>query len=178
MTSKPKRVYLRALEPEDYLVSHKWRNDEEIWNLLTGRRYFVSAEIERTWVQDAIASTTAVILAVCLKSTNEYIGNVYLKEIDWFNRHAMFALLLGEKRCWGQGYAQELTMLMLKHAFYDLGLHRISSYILATNTASTRVHEKCGFSHEGVLRQAVYKNGRYVDLILMSILREEYDALV
>ena len=45
------RVYLRALEPEDYLKTYEWRQDDDIENSLGGNRFFISKEREKQWVQ-------------------------------------------------------------------------------------------------------------------------------
>ena len=54
--------------------------------------------------------------------------------------------------------------------------NRIYLYVFETNPRAIRAYEKCGFVHEGKLRQSVYRNGRYIDILLMSILRSEWDA--
>ena len=76
--NKAYRVYLRALEPEDYKTSIKWRNDDEIWQQLGGVKYFVSEAYEKKWVEDAIFNPNTIRLAICLKENNLYIGNVYV----------------------------------------------------------------------------------------------------
>jgi len=69
-------------------------------------------------------------------------------------------------------------MLMLYHGFYVLGLERIEARQLCYNKGSIKVHEKCGFKTEGILRKAVFKNGEYRDLNLMSVIREDFDAIL
>lgn len=172
-------VYLRALALEDANTTHKWRVDEDVTKLLVGRKYFVSPDYEKKWINDAIfASGSNVKLAVCLKETHQHIGNVYLDNVDFFNQNAMFSLMIGEKSFWRKGVGSELTMLMLHYAFYEMNLRRVYSYQLSDNVGSIRVHEKCGFQQEGLLRKAVFKNGELVDLNLMGILREEFDKKV
>jgi RimJ/RimL family protein N-acetyltransferase len=171
------RVYLRALEPDDYKVSIAWRQDEQIWQMVVGRRYFVSEDYEKRWVARAVeGSPTGLRLAVCLKSSGKYIGNVYLNGIDFFNRHCASSVLIGDKTCWGAGYATEALLLLLRHAFFDLGLERIEARVLLTSRASCRLHEKCGFQTEGVLRSATYKDGRLCDVALMACLREDFST--
>jgi [ribosomal protein S5]-alanine N-acetyltransferase len=172
---KPLRVYLRALEPDDYRTSYEWRQDPEIWAMVVGRRYFVSSEYEKRWVQEAIAdSRNNVRLAICVRENDEYIGNIYLRDIDWFTRSASLAKLIGNKAYWGKGYATEATLLALRHAFYDLGLERVQARTLVTNAGSIRVDEKCGFRVEGTLRHAAFKDGAYRDLYLMAVLRQDF----
>ncbi len=173
------RVYLRALEPDDYKTSINWRNDEEIWDMIVGPRQYVSEAYEKKWVEDAIFnSSNRIVLAVCIKETDKHIGFVYLNNIDMKNCNAAFAKLIGDKEYWGKGLAKEATILMLYHGFYVLGLERIEARQLLHNISSIKVNEKCGFKTEGVLRKAVYKNGAYRDLNLMSVIKEDFDAIL
>jgi [ribosomal protein S5]-alanine N-acetyltransferase len=170
------RVYLRALEPEDYKTTHSWRSDEEIQKRVVGRKYFVSQEFEKRWVNDAIFSGhNSVKLAVCIRESTKHVGNVYLTNIDQYNKNADAALLLGDKNVWDQGLGTEAYILLLHYAFYELGLVRVSSRQLLDNQASIRLHEKAGFKFEAVMRKAVFKSGEFRDLNLMSILREDFD---
>ena len=68
----------------------------------------------------------------------------------------------------------EAVRLLLDFAFRDLNLHRVYLHVFDTNAAAIRIYEKVGFVREGVLRQAAHIDGRYVDVMVMSILREEY----
>jgi len=173
------RVYLRAIEPDDYKTSIKWRNDDEIWNMVGGPKYFVSEAYEKKWVEDAIFnSSNKLILAICLKKTNEHIGYVYLNNISWKNKNASFAKLIGEKEFWGKGLAKEATLLLLYHGFIVLGLERIEARQLVDNIKSIKVNEKCGFKTEGMMRNAVFKNGEFRDQNLMSIIREDFDRIM
>jgi len=170
------RVYLRAFEPEDYKTTHPWREDEDIVKNVVGKKYFVSHEYERKWINDAIFDKNSVKLAICLKETKEHIGNVYLNKIDHFNRNCRFGMLLGNRSLWDQGLGSEAAILMLHHAFYDLGMVRVVSKQLLNNNRS-RLNQ-CGFKHEGILRKAIFKNGEYCDINIMSILREDFDNLI
>lgn len=168
------KVYLRALEPSDYETTIRWRRDSGIWEMLAGRKYFVSESFERDWLEKASKSSSDIKLAICDVQTNLHIGNIYLSNIDFFNKSASTAKLIGNKEYWGKGYGTEATLLILYHAFYDLGLERVESRILSTNKASIRVQEKCGYQIEGVLRKAAFKAGELQDVVIMSILKDEF----
>lgn len=173
------RVYFRAFSLDDAATSHAWRIDDEVIDTLVGRKYFVSPDYEKKWVNDAIFSPgNSVKLAVCLKESHQHIGNVYLDNVDSFNQNAMFGLMIGDKTQWGNGIGTEMTLLMLYHAFYEMNLKRVYSYQLEDNIGSIKVHHKCGFQQEGILRKAVFKHGELVNLNVMGILKEEFDAKV
>lgn len=170
------RIYLRALEPNDYKVSVKWRNDDEIAAMVGGPRYFVSEEKERQWVERAVNDNSRDVLAICLKENDKYIGNVMIQEIDWINRSAHVPILIGDKEEWGKGYATEARMLALKFVFDERGIERVWATVLEDNVGSLRMHEKCGYKQEGVLRRSVFKNGKFKNQVLMSVLREEFQG--
>lgn len=169
-----RKVYLRAFEPDDYKISIRWRNDNEIWSMLGGRKYFVSEAYEQKWVNDVIHNNKDVRLAVCDKETDKYIGNVYLTDIDYVNRTAVSHVLIGDHDYWGRGMATDAYVLLLDYAFNELNLNRIEALVLETNIGSLKLHKKCGYTEEGIKRSSVFKNGKYQNQIIMALLKDEY----
>lgn len=170
-----KKVYLRAFEPEDYKTTISWRNDPEITDKLGGMKLFVSEAREKKWIEDTIFTSKDIKLAVCVKQNNLHIGNVYLTGINYINRTAESHILIGNKDYWGKGLACEALHLILNYGFKELGLNRIEAHINLDNIASLKMHEKCGYKREGILRQSIFKNGCFKDIVVMSILREEFN---
>lgn len=68
-----------------------------------------------------------------------------------------------------------LDLAARRLALHQIDLHRVNLHVFSTNAAAIHLYEKVGFVHEGVLRQAAHIDGRYVDVVVMGILREEYD---
>jgi RimJ/RimL family protein N-acetyltransferase len=171
------RVYLRAFEIEDYKKSIKWRNDQNIWKSTDDNYFFVSSEREKKWIENAIFNDKNNIrLAICLKENNKYIGNVNLLNIEWINRQAEFSIFIGEKKEWKKGYATEATKLMVAFGFNQRNLNRIYLTVLENNKVAIYLYEKIGFKKEGILREALFKDNKYYNLIIMSILKEEYSS--
>ena len=168
------RIYLRALEPDDYKTSIKWRNDDEIWGMVGGPKYFVSEAYEKKWVEDTIFNSRDIKLAICLKDTNTYIGNVYATDIDMITRSCTTGVLIGERDYWNQGYASEAYKLLLDYVFKERNINRVQAYVLESNVASLKMHQKVGYKIEGTLRQSLYKNIKYQNQVLLSILKEDY----
>jgi RimJ/RimL family protein N-acetyltransferase len=172
------RVYLRAFEPEDYVLLHKWHNDDEIGYFSSGTKIFASTLNEKRWVEEKISDKANVNLAICIKGTDEFIGCVALNTIDYLNRSGHCPTFIGEKEHWGKGYASDARILILKHAFYDKGLERIWAQVHLDNIGSLRMLEKCGFKQEGIMRKASYVNGSFKDMALLSILRDEFEQVL
>lgn len=174
-----KKVYLRAFEPADYHRINVWRQDEEIYRLTVGNRRFVSSERDRQWVLDKIANNvTEDYLAICLKETETMIGYISLSNIDYRNSRAYWSgIVIGDKEYQGQGYASQAIYLLLEYAFDELGLHRVLGEWLPQHKVSLFLAKMMGFRQEGLLREYVYKGGKRHDLILMSILKPEFEQL-
>jgi RimJ/RimL family protein N-acetyltransferase len=177
--SETARVFLRPLEIADAGTTVRWRLDSELYESLVGVRRFIPLQTEENWIRDIMnhrGINTKV--AICLKSNGAHIGNVYLEKVDHVSQNAEFGILIGEPSSRGKGLGTEATMLMLNYAFNDLNLQRVCSSQLETNLASISMHKKCGFKEEGLLRRAVYKNGEFLNLSIMGVLREEFDRLL
>jgi RimJ/RimL family protein N-acetyltransferase len=101
-------------------------------------------------------------------------GNTRLFHLKWIDRNAEFGIMIGDKGLWDQGYGTEVLELMLEHAFEALNLHRIFLRVFASNLRARRSYEKAGFTVEGTLRQAIFRRGRYIDVLIMSILQPEW----
>lgn len=172
--NKENRVYLRALEPEDYKTSILWRNDDEINNMLGGMKRYVSEAYEAKWVNDAIFHSNDVRLAVCLKENDLYIGNVYMTDIDEHNQSCVSHILIGNKKYWSKGLASEAYQLALEYMFKERNMHRIMAVILENNKASLKMHQKVGYQIEGLMRNSIYKNGQWQNQYILSILKNEY----
>jgi len=172
------RVYLRALEPEDYTLLHKWRNDDEIGRYFSGTRLFTSTQNEKKWIEDKIFDKVNVSCMICIKETEEPIGCVFLNSIDFLNRSGHCPTFIGAKEHWGKGYATDARVLILKHAFLDKGLERIWAHVHEDNPGSLRMLEKCNFKQEGILRRASYVDGVYKNFVVLSILRDEFEEVL
>jgi len=168
------KVFLRALELEDYKTTITWRNDDEIWAMVGGPKYFVSSEYEKNWISKSINNTNDLRLGICLKENDLLIGLATLYQIEWINRNGRISTMIGDKDYWRAGYATDAMNQLLEFCFNERGMERLWTIILESNIPSQKVAEKCGGVLEGVLRNAVFKNGKYHNQVIMSILREEY----
>jgi len=170
-------IYLRALCAEDYKLTYLWRNDREITDLLGGNTYFVSEEREKKWVENSILSDRINLhLIICLQTNNQPIGMVNLANIDYLNRKTAFSIQIGAKDYHGKGIGKQATQLALEHAFYQLNLNKIYLTVLKDNERAIKLYKSMNFSADGTLREELYKNGKFHSLIIMSILRSEFNV--
>ncbi|WP_092506285.1 GNAT family N-acetyltransferase [Virgibacillus salinus] len=80
---------------------------------------------------------------------------------------------IGEKSEWGKGYGTEVVEILVNFAFSRLNLHKVYLTVDSDNIGAIRCYEKVGFYKDGVLRDEVFKNGKYVNRIYMSILKTD-----
>jgi len=175
-----KRIRLRAAEKEDITAFLRWVNDPEV----TENLVLVSPTSrfeEEQWYESMMKQpSNEHILVIEIKDQSpkeEYrpIGTCQFHNIDWRNRSAEIGIMIGEKSFWDQGYGSETMRLLLDHGFETLNLHRMWLQVYAKNKRGIRAYEKAGFKFEGKYRQAHYQHGRYYDIHLMSVLRQEWE---
>lgn len=169
-------IYLREICRQDIPEINEWRNSRELFNSLGNVFRHINIETDESWYSSYLQNRgNNVRCAICLSSTNEIIGVVYLLHIDYVSGSAEFAIMIGKMENQGKGIGHLATVQMLKHAFQDLNLHRVYLSVLAGNQRAINMYRKNGFKEEGTLRKAVYKNGEYHDVIVMGLLREEFE---
>jgi RimJ/RimL family protein N-acetyltransferase len=171
-------IFLRPLEESDAQGPYaRWLNDEEVCRGNSHHRFPFTREAALSYILETRQSKEDLVLAIILRSGERHIGNIALQNTHPITRSAEFAILLGEKDCWGKGYAKEAARLLFDHGFGTLNLNRIECGTFDDNVAMKRLALSLGMKEEGRRRQAAFKNNRYVDVIEYGVLRSEYAAL-
>lgn len=165
------RVYLRELRVEDVNQAYyRWMNDREVTRFLESRFFPNSMESLREFVGKIGQDRRYVFLAICLIEDDRHIGNVKLGPINWIHRFADIGLLIGEKDCWGQGYASEVIGCLVSYAFDVLSLHKLTAGCYEGHKASLKAFQKNGFQIEGIRKKQYRCNGKYVDSVLLGLI--------
>ena len=172
-----REIYLRHLLESDSEGPYPaWFNDAEV---CSGNSHYIfpyTLNDARAYIQEANRGHHHLILAiVCLKN-DAHIGNVALDNINYINRTAELTIVIGDKDCWKKGYGKEAVKLICDHGFISLNLNRIACGTFENNTGMCKLAEYLGMREEGRRRNAIYKHGRYLDIIEYGILRNEYIA--
>ena len=172
---KGQRVLLRPMQREDIAREHAFNQDVELYGLdcdyprvspLDNAEAFYES---RTKFGDDIAP-------FAIEADGQYIG--YCTLMDLHNRHKSFELgiMIGDRAYWNRGYGREVIKLLLHYGFHYLGARRIALTTHAKNERAIRCYRACGFVEEGRPRQVLWIEGEYVDLVNMSILRDEWQS--
>lgn len=168
-------IYLREIQRDDLPEINRWRNDKHLIGCLAAPFRFVNSEVDEKWFEGYLNSRSHnVRLAICSSASSELLGLIYLLHIDWLNRSCEYAIQIGKSESQGRGIGHKATVEILAHAFNDLNLHRVYLTVLESNHRAISLYNKIGFKEEGRHRKAVFKNGRYLDLVQMSLLRNEF----
>ena len=168
-----KSINLWALEKGDLVQNYLWGNDPEIVKL-TGMNPAPKTawEVER-WYDQMVSDPNLVTLAIKLND-GTYVGNVEISSIDWRSRKGEIGVMIGNRSYRRQGYAREAILMMCRHAFEEMGFHRIYAHVLPFNQKAHKLFEACGFTDEGEMREAFFTWGRWWNVSVMSILAEEF----
>jgi RimJ/RimL family protein N-acetyltransferase len=168
---------LRPLRAADRIASVRWRNDPDIRDNVLGYRFPVTEAMEADWVNAVLKdqSRTRVVLAIEDKTDGALVGFVYLNNIDWFARNAEFGMLIGERDRQGKGLARETLELVADYAFGTLNLHKVYLRVVAFNKRALNLYRTFGFAEEGIQRQQAFLRERYHDVVLMGLLRREFE---
>ena len=175
---RSERLYLRPAERADLPLFVRWFADTEVSRHLALRAPF-SLAMEEKWF-DGMAERQGKSdyhFVACLVDDGRPIGTVGLHGLDLENGKAEFGISIGEKDLWGHGYGTEALAAISDFGFGALRLERIELHVYEDNARAIRSYEKAGFHREGRLRNAQFGEGRHYDVLVMSLLRDEWLAL-
>ncbi|MBQ7560524.1 MAG: GNAT family N-acetyltransferase [Synergistaceae bacterium] len=165
---------LRELERRDLAEINKWRNDPELINLLGAPFRYINYDVDVQWFENYMKSRSNAVRCAIVKDDDNIIGLVSLVPVDVLNQSAEFHIMIGSKENQNKGCGTFAINEILKHAFMNMNLHRVELGVLENNTRARHLYEKAGFIQEGIMRGALFKNGKFVNKVMYSILREEY----
>jgi len=167
---------IRVLERRDIEDARRLHNDDGALFMLTDVEHVSEAQQE-AWFAGISVSRRSKRYAAIETKTGGFVGVFRVDGLDLANRNVCVGLdITPEFR--GKGYAKEIYRYFFDYYFRQVGMHRIYLCTLDTNDIALALYGRLGMIEEGRQRQAVFRNGRFVDLIWLSILRPEYDALV
>jgi len=171
-----KTVYFRAFEEEDAELIYQWMNDDELKKMSVGLNRRMCKDEALEWVKARMHHNNyQVFWAICARDSNKMIGYACLTDIHYINSSANFSGIVIGDRDYQDGLAWIETYLFIyEYVFERLNLHRL--YGTAINEhKSTILIRSVMFSHtEGIMRDAAFKNGRYYDVSISSVLSNEY----
>ena len=168
-------VILTALKEKDIEILWKWINDRE-QVIFNAPFQPIHEGQHHAWLEAVQHRKDIVIFAIRLRESGKLIGSCQLHNINPIHSTAELQIRLGDVAERSHGYGSQAVSLLLDFAFKDLNLNRVYLHVFINNAAAIRVYEKVGFALEGILRQAAHIDGKYLDVMAMGILRQEYET--
>lgn len=169
---------LRQLTPvhatERYL---SWMHDPDVTRYLESRFSPPSrvSELE-AFIAGCVASPTDLLLGIFMTDTHDHIGNIKLGPVNRHHATSEIGLLIGERSCWGKGYAARAIALLSDHAFSSMGLIKLTAGCYSANVGSTVAFERAGFVIEGRRILQWDCNGERQDGILLGKVNPDHHA--
>jgi RimJ/RimL family protein N-acetyltransferase len=171
-----RKVRLRAFREDDLKNVMAWINNPVVTRYLASMRPWSVVE-ERAWMDRAMRNDDPAAVTYVIESADgEYAGSVGLMSIDGRNRNAEVGIVIARPEDWGRGLGTEAMVLMLRHAFEEMNLHRVMLRVFTFNERAVRSYLKIGFVEEGRMRQNLYRHGAWHDTVLMAVLADDFFA--
>jgi len=170
-----KRVFLRAPTEDDARGRwHEWFSDEQTTEWLAARYWPNTPEDQLEFLAASRRSRDRLVLSVVERGTDRLIGVCSLSSIDWINRYADIAVVIGEPEFRRGPVAIEIVTMLLRIGFNRLNLRVIKGGYLDCNPATRAILALFRFEEVGRFRDLVWCGGRYVDSVLVMLRRDDW----
>jgi UDP-4-amino-4,6-dideoxy-N-acetyl-beta-L-altrosamine N-acetyltransferase len=163
---------LRLMEEADLAVVLGWRNQPHIREAMY-TSHIISAAEHEAWWRKASSDPTKRLLV--LEHDDHPIGHVNFVQIHETNGTAYWGFYLGESDA-PRGSGAVMEYLALEHAFKRIGLRKLLCEVFSFNDSVTRMHQKFGFTQEGVFRRHFLKNDEYHDVVSLALFADDWEA--
>lgn len=171
MSETSSAVDLRPIGLNDMARVLRWRNLPEVADYMYTSHHITDAEHAR-WFAGAMNDGTKQYWIIELDG--EPVGMANLYDISTLQKRAYWAFYLADDRVRGKGVGSATERFVMRHVFEDLGLEKLCCEVLATNEGVIKMHQRYGFKIDGLLRGHVIKAGERIDVVTMSLLRDEW----
>lgn len=170
-------VRLAAIDPAaDAGTFSGWYHNAEFQKLLDSRpaRPLSRQFFEQDLGSSIKISNTQYAFAIRALTGDELIGWVELDDIEWPHATGWIGIGIGNPAYWSKGYGTDAMKILIRFAFLEVGLYRLSLNVFEYNERALRVYEKLGFKVEGRVKNYLNRDGRRWDVIYMGLLRPEW----
>ena len=165
---------LTAVDVSEDSPYFSWLDDLSL-DTFTERSYFPNnAKRMQSYFDRSCENDDLILLGIFDNETDKHIGNITFQEIDWINRRAFIAYMLGDKDFAGKGIITQAVLMMMFYGFQKLNFDRIHGGVSELHVASIRICQKVGLLEEGRMRNHILRNGEASDILVVGSLRDEW----
>lgn len=165
-------VRLRDVTNDDSPTIYRWRNLPDVARYMY-TDHAISEEEHRQWFRTATTDPTRRYWIIETGGDPVGLANIY--DIDVHHKRAEWAFYIADPRLRGRGIGARVEYQVICFAFDELDLHRLTCAVLDFNKPTIAMHEKFGFVREGTKRQHIRKSEGFVDVVLLGMLRDEWE---
>lgn len=167
-----KSIYLKRLKSNDVTEDYvSWLNNPQVNQYLESKYIVHTLETVTKFVQ-SVDNDNNYLFGIFDKLTDKHIGNIKLGNIDFRYSSADIGFLIGDTDFWGKGVATNAIEICVNFAFKELNLHRVWGGVYANNIGSHKAFIKSGFMLEGINKDKVIYNEKYMDCYMYSIINK------
>jgi ribosomal-protein-alanine N-acetyltransferase len=172
-------IFFRAFELSDAELVSRLRKIDEFENLVGGNKRFVALAREEKWLESLIYNDyqDRFYVAICEKESKKIIGYTSVSDIDHVNKSCFWSGIKIDPDYNGKGYGTQTVLLILKFVFEELNMERCTGQCLEDHVVAKKLMLKTGFKVEALQRHSIFKNGKYHNQFVLSILKEEYPSI-
>jgi RimJ/RimL family protein N-acetyltransferase len=169
-------VYLTPGRMAENVLWARWQRDTQWMRLLDSEPPRPQTEAHHRKEDEEAGLPDGKGFGFCFRTIadDQLVGFVYLGILSWVHRDSIVAIGIGDRELAGKGYGTDAMRLALRYAFAELNLHRVTLNVFSNNARAIRSYEKAGFRHEGRMRQAMRRDGTWLDILYMGILHDEW----
>lgn len=171
---RTEKIYLAPISSEDSETLFAWINERELVTFNSSYKPVHKAN-HNIWFESIIKKPDVIIFGIKRVEDDKLIGSCQLNNLNLISRNAELQIRIASDSDRGRGFGSDAVQLLLKFAFADLNLNKVYLHVFSTNKRAVKAYEKCGFRHEGELKQQAFINGSYLDIAVMAVLREDYE---
>ena len=178
---KGELVRLSAVDPEEFSKAFtQWRRDSEFMRLIDSSEAMLRSQKDaQKWIEKDLEDqeVNQYMFTIRALAEDKLLGDIGLSVVNWMSRDAFVGLGIGERDFWGKGFGTDVMKVILRYAFTEINLRRVTLSVFEYNPRAVRSYEKAGFVHEGRMRQFLNREGKRWDMLFMGILRDEWMSL-
>jgi len=171
-------VRLSAMDADEISKAFsRWSRDSEFRRLINSEAANVASSTGlKKWFEKELdeQSINQHWFSIRKLDDDQLLGDIDIYVYNWSGRDAFVGLGIGEREFWGKGYGTDVMKVILRYAFTEVDLDRVTLTVFEYNPRAIRAYEKAGFRHEGRLRKVLNKEGKRWDILYIGILREEW----